>query len=92
MVANVRSGTRARLFVRFMALVLDPPVAFVLYFGAIAIFGSISSDLGAMVGVLLPLVYFVWFLMLLRRGLTPGKKLLGLQVVRAQTGDRKSVV
>ena len=87
LVANSRSGTRAGLFVRFMALVVDPLVALALYFGAIALFGSISSDLGVMVAVLLPIAYFVWFLMLLRRGLTPGKKLLGLQVVRAQTGD-----
>ena len=87
LVANVSSGTRAGLFPRFIALVLDPLVAFVLYFGAIAIFGSMSSNLGVMVGLLLPLVYFVWFLTLLRRGLTPGKRMLGLQVVRAQTGD-----
>ena len=84
--ADVRGGTRAGLFVRFMALLIDPLVAFVLYFGAIALFGSMSADLGVMVGVLLPVVYFVWFLTLLRRGLTPGKKLLGLQVLRAQTG------
>jgi uncharacterized RDD family membrane protein YckC len=86
LVADGNGGTKAGLFVRFMALVIDPLVAVVLYVGAIALFGSMSADLGALVAVLLPLVYFVWFLMLLRRGLTPGKKLLGLQVVRAQTG------
>lgn len=86
LVADAKGGTRAGLFVRFMALAIDPLIAVVLYGGAILLFGSMSPDLGVMVAVLLPLVYFVWFLTLLRQGLTPGKKMLGLQVVRAQTG------
>ena len=36
---------------------------------------------------LFPVAYLIWFLKLLRQGLTPGKKLLGLQVIRAQTGQ-----
>lgn len=80
-------GKKANLFVRWIALVIDPLIAIALYLLAIGIFGSISKDLGAVVAVLLPLVYIVWFLSLLRQGLTPGKKLLGLQVVNHQTGE-----
>ena len=50
------------------------------------IVGSISRDLGTIVSIALPIVYLVWFLTVLRKGLTPGKKLLGLQVVDQQTG------
>jgi uncharacterized RDD family membrane protein YckC len=46
-----------------------------------------STELGIVMMVLFPLAYFIWFLTLLRKGLTPGKKLLGLQVVNSQTGE-----
>jgi len=52
----------------------------------VGIVGSISRDLGTIVSIALPIVYLVWFLTVLRKGLTPGKKLLGLQVVDQQTG------
>lgn len=80
-------GEKANLFVRWVALVLDPLIAVVLYFLAIGIFGSISENLGVVVAVILPLVYIIWFLSLLRKGRTPGKLLLGLQVVHHQTGE-----
>jgi len=88
-------GKRANLFARWVALILDPLIAIVLYFVAMGIlmilFGMISEDLGAtaamVVAILFPLGYSVWFLMLLRQGLTPGKRLLGLRVVNQQTGE-----
>lgn len=66
---------------------IDPLIALILWGLAVGIFGSISEDLGGLVAIILPLVYFIWFLTLLRKGLTPGKKLLGLQVVNHQTGE-----
>jgi uncharacterized RDD family membrane protein YckC len=80
-------GEKANLFARWVAMVLDPLIAVVLYFLAIGIFAGISEDLGAVVAVMLPVVYLVWFLGLLRTGRTPGKSLLGLQVVNHQTGE-----
>ena len=86
-VGNVGSVARAGPFVRFVVLVVDALVAIVLYFVAIAVFGSISSHLGVMLGALLSTAYFVWSLMLLRQRLTPDKKMLGLQAVHTQTGE-----
>jgi uncharacterized RDD family membrane protein YckC len=80
-------GEKANFFVRWVALVLDPLIAVVLYLMAIATVGVISPDLGMAVAVLLPIAYFVWFLSLLRTGRTPGKLFMGLQVVHHQTGE-----
>ena len=79
-------GKKANLFRRWVALALDPLIAVVLYLVGVGIVGSISKDLGIVAAIGLPIVYLVWFLGLLRQGLTPGKKLLGLQVVDHQTG------
>jgi uncharacterized RDD family membrane protein YckC len=79
-------GKKANLFRRWVAFALDPLIAVVLYLVGVGIVGAISKDLGIVAAVGLPIVYLVWFLSLLRRGLTPGKKLMGLQVVDHQTG------
>jgi len=79
-------GKKANLFRRWVALALDPLIAVILYLLGVGIVGSISKDLGTVAAIVLPIVYLVWFLSLLRQGLTPGKKLLGLQVVDHQTG------
>ena len=79
-------GKKANLFRRWVALALDPLIAVVLYLLGVGIVGSISKDWGTVAAIALPIVYLVWFLSLLRKGLTPGKKLLGLQVVDYQTG------
>ena len=80
-------GKKANLFSRWVALAIDPVMAVILCFLAIGVFGSISKNLGVLVAVLLPLGYFGWFLSLLRQGLTPGKMVMGLQVVDHQTGE-----
>jgi uncharacterized RDD family membrane protein YckC len=79
-------GKKANLFARWVALALDPLIAVILYFLGVGIVGAISKNLGIVAAIGLPIVYLVWFLTLFRRGLTPGKKLLGLQVVNYQTG------
>ncbi|MGH7616765.1 MAG: RDD family protein [Gemmatimonadaceae bacterium] len=80
-------GTKAGLFRRWFALVIDPVIGVVLYFVGVGLLSAVSSQLGIAAAVILPLVYIVWFLSLLREGLTPGKKLMGLQVVDQQTGQ-----
>ncbi len=80
-------GKKANLFTRWFALVIDPLIAIALYFIALAIFGSINEELGVTSAILFPLLYFVWYLTLFRKGFTPGKLLLGLQVVNHQSGD-----
>ncbi len=81
-------GRKAGLFARWVALTLDPLIAVLLYFGGIAVLGGMtgSEDVGVMAAVLLPILYVIWYLSLMRQGLSPGKKLLGLQVVDQQTG------
>ena len=79
-------GRKANLFRRWVALVLDPLIAVLLYLASVGILASISKQVGTVAAIALPVVYLVWFLSLLRQGLTPGKKLLGLQVVDHQTG------
>lgn len=82
-------GSKAGLFQRFMALVLDPLIALVLYLGAIAVVGGVtgSADAGVVAAVLFPIMYFIWYLTLMRQGLSPGKKLFGLRVIDHQTGE-----
>jgi uncharacterized RDD family membrane protein YckC len=80
-------GAKANLFARWLALALDPLIGWVSYLFAIAVFGTVSSSLGWLMAFLFPVVYAIWFLSLLRQGMTPGKKLLGLQVVEQNTGN-----
>jgi uncharacterized RDD family membrane protein YckC len=79
-------GEKPNLFARFLALVIDPAIGWVLYLLAIGMFGIIAAELGLMMAILFPLAYAVWFVTLLRQGLTPGKKMMGLQVVQQSTG------
>lgn len=80
-------GQKPNLFARWFALAIDPLIAIILYLIGIGVFGAISKSLGVLAAVVLPFVYMVWFFKLFKRGQTPGKKLLGLQVVNYQTGD-----
>lgn len=84
-------GDKAGLFRRWVAWMLDPFLAVALFLAAylfsIAVFGAVAEELAIVVAIVFPAVYFVWFLLLLRKGLTPGKWLLGLQVVNHQTGE-----
>ncbi|MBX3146262.1 MAG: RDD family protein [Gemmatimonadales bacterium] len=80
-------GQKASVFRRFVAFALDPIIAVVLYFLGISLIGGmLGPDLGAAAAVLLPIAYFIWYLTLMRKGLSPGKQLLGLQVVNQQSG------
>lgn len=88
-------GKKANLFTRWLALAIDPLIALALW-GVAALVGAGiggaaageegAGGVGLLMMILFPLGYFIWFLTLLPKGLTPGKKLLGLQVVNHQTG------
>ncbi|QXD17134.1 RDD family protein [Rhodocaloribacter litoris] len=80
-------GRKANLFRRWLALAIDPLIGLGLYLIAIVLFGAVSETLGVIMAVVFPLGYLVWYVSLFRQGLTPGKKLLGLQVVREETGE-----
>jgi uncharacterized RDD family membrane protein YckC len=80
-------GTKANLFARWVALMIDPLIAVVLWFVAGGVFGAISPGLGITAAMLFPLIYLIWFISQLRHGMTPGKRLLGLRVINSQTGQ-----
>jgi len=88
-------GAKANLFRRWVAMAIDPVIAVFMYLAALlvaAVVGGVvggeegAAGLSIVLSIVFPLAYFVWFLTLLPKGLTPGKKLLGLQVVNHQTG------
>lgn len=81
-------GVKAGLFRRYFALALDPFIAYGLYFLGIALLGGATGSLGGafVAALVLPFVYLIWWLSLFRKGQTPGKKVLSVQVVRHQTG------
>ncbi len=78
-VLNQRNGRLASPLARLGAFFLDlavPPVAFIL----IVLLGLVE------LGVVLVLAYIIWAFILFARGSTPGKKLLGIRVIKVD-GD-----
>ena len=86
-VPSPQDGKKANLFARWFALTIDPLVAVILYFLGVGFVGAMSKNLGIVAAIVLPIVYAIWFLSLFRQGMTPGKQLMGLQVVNCQTGE-----
>lgn len=85
-IAAPGAGRKANLFARWFAFALDPLLGWGLYLIAVFLFGAASAELGWLMAAVFPVAYAILFLSLLRNGLTPGKKLLGLQVVEQNTG------
>ena len=79
---------KANVFCRSFALLLDPLLGVFAWGLAIGVGAVISPDLGAVAAFLFPIAYGVWFLSLLNQGMTPGKRLMGLQVVNQFTGTK----
>lgn len=84
---NPAIGGKPGFFERFVAFVIDPVIAVVLWVVAMFGFGAINHGLGVFMAVVFPVAYFVFFIMLLRTGVTPGKKVMGLKVINAQTAQ-----
>ena len=84
-------GCKAGLFARWLALFLDPFLFFLKWaFAAYVLALILPSEMlpfTAIAVFLFPAAYVLWFLVLLGQGQTPGKKILGLQVVKQQTGE-----
>lgn len=78
-------GVKAGLFRRWVALAVDPLIGVILYLGALSIVAAISHEAAAIAAVVLLIAYVVWYFDMLRKGTTPGKRLLGLQVVRTRS-------
>jgi len=72
-------------------MVIDPSLAAGLYLIVAVFFGGAATafGLGATLGtiVIVTIAYGVFFLNLLRKGMTPGKWLLGEKVVESTSGD-----
>ena len=66
--------------------ILVPAVALILIFGITVAGATTGTEAGIGVGVLLGIVlflgYIVWALILFAKGVTPGKKLLGMRVIK----------
>jgi uncharacterized RDD family membrane protein YckC len=80
-------GSKANLSARLLALLLDPIIGFVLGAVPLILFKKTSPALAVGLSSLVYVAYFIWFLILLKRGVTPGKLLLRLQVVDQRSGD-----
>jgi uncharacterized RDD family membrane protein YckC len=84
------AGKEAGLFRRWFASAIDPILAFILYLIIAAITGGAGSAIGesASAGaiVIVTAAYGIIYLWLLSKGLTPGKMLLGEQVVEKLQG------
>ena len=88
-------GRKAGIVRRGVAFVIDPLIALALYgaglvlalmVGGIVGGPQVAAGVGLVFFLAFSLAYFVWFLTLLPKGLTPGKMLVGLQVLNLQTG------
>lgn len=87
---NLQAGRKAGLFRRWFASAIDPLLGIILYLivagilgGAVGVFGKGATS-GAI--VIVTIAYGGFFLWLLSKGMTPGKWLLGEQVVEQRTG------
>ncbi len=82
LIPNPSAGKKAGLFRRWVASAIDPLLVFILYlFGAGA-----ASGLGGGAVLIVTLAYIVFYFWLLSRGVTPGKMVLGEQVVEKLSG------
>ncbi len=83
-------GGKAGVFRRFMATFLDPFIGFLVFLPMMLLAGAIGGALGERATVtaffLTLLIYGVFYLWMLSRGMTPGKWVLSEWVVNKHTG------
>lgn len=90
-IPNHLIGTKAGFFRRWVAAAIDPFLGFILYFSAIALFGggsaaTMGDQAGTTMVILVSIGYMVFFIIMLSKGMTPGKWLLRERVVEKLTG------
>jgi len=93
---NPNAGTKAGLFRRWFATAIDPLLGFLLWLIVVLtvglIFGSVEQGIFGSMGVtifaigVVTLVYGIFYLQMLSKGMTPGKWFLGEQVVNKEDG------
>lgn len=93
---NTSAGTKAGLFRRWFAAAIDPLLGFVLWLVVVTIvggiFGSLEQGMFGSMGVtiialgVVTVVYGIFYFKMLAKGTTPGKWLLGEQVVNKEDG------
>ncbi|MFH1701251.1 MAG: RDD family protein [Candidatus Zixiibacteriota bacterium] len=86
-IPNPTLGIRPNLFERWLALVIDPLLGLLLHFTFMLIVGRILPDLIYIAAIAFPIGYLIWYASLFRQGMTPGKKVMGLRVIRQETGN-----
>ena len=84
---SAKSGSKAAVPTRFIALLIDSFLSFCVGAVPMILLKSSSPRLGLTCSGLLSLGYLVWYLTLLRKGVTPGKLVMGLRVVDIETGN-----
>jgi uncharacterized RDD family membrane protein YckC len=91
-IPNPQCGNKAGIFRRFLATAIDPTLAILIYFTVVGVsggvagslFGDAAAVLAIVIAVIACMVFFWWFL---GKGMTPGKWLLGLQVIEKHSGE-----
>ncbi len=90
-ILNPQSGKKAGLFRRWFASAIDPLLGIILYFIVAGVLGGAASALGGGAAVstiiMVTIGYGIFFLWFLSKGMTPGKWILGEQVVEKLNGN-----
>lgn len=90
-VPNPQVGKKAGIFGRWFATAIDPTIGTILYFIIVGIMGGMAGAFGGgttVVAIIFAtIIYGVFYIRLLSKGMTPGKWLLGEQVVEKLTGN-----
>ena len=89
-IPNPQAGKKSGLFRRWFATTIDPLIGIILYFVIAGVLGGAASTLGGGAAVstiiMVTIGYGIFFLWFLGKGMTPGKWILGEQVVEKLSG------
>jgi len=99
-IPDIQKGKKAGVFSRFFATLIDPFIILIFYFivaivgGSIGAVGGAEAAIGALfisffIAIIAYLIFSIWFL---NKGMTPGKWLLGLQVVEMHSGANPGIL
>ncbi|MBI5184053.1 MAG: RDD family protein [Nitrospinae bacterium] len=90
-IPNPQAGKKAGLFRRWFATAIDPILAMIIYLILAGILGGMAGAFGENARiwaiVIVTIADGIFFLWLLSKGMTPGKWLLGEQVVEKLSGN-----
>lgn len=78
-VTNPSQGVRAGVFARFGVSLLDGLMFWVLWF--------LGTMIVPAMAIIVPVAYFIFYLIMLAKGTTPAKKMFGMSVSHTQSGQ-----